>query len=394
MPRICIVRQASADVRVRREVGALLDAGHEVDLICLREPGQPRSEREGRLTTRRLRVPDWRAGAAGYVGKYAVFAIAAAAVLLARHLRRRYDLVQVNTLPDTLVFAALGPRLLGVPVLLDLHETMPEFFATKFGRGMDDRLVRLVAGAEQASIRFAHAAITCTEQMREVFVARGARTPIEVILNSSDEAIFDAAHPATRFDGFTVVCHGTLEDRYGLDTLVEAAALLHDELPDLRVRIYGDGPYRARLVELIAERGVGDRVWLAPGWVPFDELVGAIAGADAGVVAMKRDAFRDLTHCNKMFDYIAMGTPAAVSRTRSVELYFDAESFAWFEAGDAQDLARALRELHADREAARRRAAHAAQVAEPYRWVHERHRYVAVVERLLARRRGAPGVSD
>ena len=44
---------------------------------------------------------------------------------------RRYDVVQVNSLPDWLVFAALIPRALGARVLLDLHECMPEYAATK-----------------------------------------------------------------------------------------------------------------------------------------------------------------------------------------------------------------------------------------------------------------------
>ena len=35
--------------------------------------------------------------------------------------------------------------------------------------------------------------------------------------------------------------------------------------------------------------------------------------ADAGVVAFRRDAFRDLTLCNKMFDLIALGKPVIIT---------------------------------------------------------------------------------
>ncbi len=79
----------------------------------------------------------------------------------------------MHSLPDPLVFAALVPKLTGARVILDLHECMPEFFATKFGVALDHRGVRVVAAAEQASIRFADFAITCTEQMREAFVGAG-----------------------------------------------------------------------------------------------------------------------------------------------------------------------------------------------------------------------------
>jgi hypothetical protein len=67
------------------------------------------------------------------------------ALASALHLRHRYDLVQVNSLPDFLVFAALGPRLIGSPVLLDLHECMPEFFATKFRTSLQHPAVRVLA---------------------------------------------------------------------------------------------------------------------------------------------------------------------------------------------------------------------------------------------------------
>ena len=115
-------------------------------------------------------------------------------MLTVLHFRRRYELVQVHSLPDPLVFAALVPKLTGARVVLDLHECMPEFFATKFGLPLDHRAVRLIGAAEQASIRFADFAITCTEQMREAFVGRGADPDkIGVVLNAADEAVFDPA---------------------------------------------------------------------------------------------------------------------------------------------------------------------------------------------------------
>ena len=97
------------------------------------------------------------------------------------HLRRRFDLVQVNTMPDALVFAAVVPKLLGARVVLDLHECMPEFYAVKFAAGMRHPVVRLLAWFEQSAIRFSDVAITCTDQMRDAFCSRGAaKEKIEV----------------------------------------------------------------------------------------------------------------------------------------------------------------------------------------------------------------------
>jgi len=386
MARVCVIRQGyfPLDTRVRREVHALAGAGHEVDVICVRRPGEPRRERRGRVRVLRLPAPLRRTdGAVRYVAQYAAFGLAVAIVAAVLHARRRWDVVQVNSMPDALVFAAAAPRLLGARVVLDLHECMPEFFQVKFGVGPRHPAVRLVAAAEQAAIRFADRVITCTEQMREAFVARGARADkIEVVLNAADEAIFDAHRhpPAARNGRFTLICHGAIERSYGHDTLLHAAALARDEIPGLRVEIYGDGTFRPELERLARELGLDGCVRISAGWAPIEQLVAAIAAADAGVVAMRRDAFRDLTHCNKMFDLIAMRRPAIVSRTRAVEAYFGEGCFAYFESGDEHGLADAIRALHREPELRDRLAARATAVAAPYRWDRQREIYREVIE--------------
>jgi glycosyltransferase involved in cell wall biosynthesis len=385
--RILVIRQSYyGDLDVQRKIDALVESGHEVDVICLRRKGERLRERLGPIRVHRVPLPHRRGGTLTYLGKYGAFLAAAGTIAALLSVRRRYVMVEAYSMPDSIVFAALVPKLLGAKVLFTLLETMPEFFSTKFETTMDDRRVRLVAAVEQAALRFADAAVTCTEEMREAFVARGASTPITVVLNSADETIFAPGRGVLidRPGEFTVVCHGTIEERYGLDTLVRAAALTREEIPELRVLIFGEGDYREELVALVAQLGVGDRVSVAEDLVPLDELVGTIEGAELGVVAMKRDAFRDLTHCNKMFEFISMRVPALVSRLRSVEAYFDAESFGWFEPGDERDLARALREAHADADRRRQLADHAAEVAEPYRWPHQRDVYLNTVQALLA----------
>jgi glycosyltransferase involved in cell wall biosynthesis len=394
--RIGVIRQFyfPCDTRVRREVHALASAGHEVDVICMRRPGQPLYERSGSVAVYRVPLEHKRGGPLRYLFEYVSFPLAASLCAGALAVRRRWDVVQVNTLPDWLVFAAIVPRLLGARVLLDLHECMPEFFATKFA-SPSHPAVRLLARLEQASIRFADLAITCTEQMRAAFIARGAQgEKIEVILNSADEEIFDPQrHPPTGSgpDRFVVLSHGSIEERYGLDTAIRAVARLAGEIPGLRLDIFGEGAYADELQELAEQLGIEDRVFFSDGLVPLDELLRAIATADAGLVAMKRDSFRDLTHTNKMFDFIAMRRPVIVSRTASVEAYFDESCFQLFDSGDDRDLATAIRELHANAGLGERLVRRAAEVNEPYRWPRQRELYLRVVERLRGAGSGAPG---
>jgi glycosyltransferase involved in cell wall biosynthesis len=275
---------------------------------------------------------------------------------------------------------------MGARVLLDLHECMPEFFEMKYKLSARHPLVHVLMFLEQLSIRFADFAITCTRQMRERFIERGASDEkIDVILNSFDDERFDPRHyvgAKEHADGFVLSYHGTLEDMYSLDMVLRAVASLRGRIPGLRMRIYGDGPRRASLMALAEDLGLQEVVWFSDGFLPMQEVLPGIAQADAGIVAIRRDACFDLTHSNKMYDYVAMRKPVVLSRTRAVESYFGDECFQLFESGNEQDLARAIHELYLDPSLRERLVRRAAEVGEPYRWAHQRKLYVEIVERL------------
>ncbi|MDQ3849770.1 MAG: glycosyltransferase [Actinomycetota bacterium] len=388
MARVCAVRQFPYDAHLSREVAALTGAGHVVEVVCMRRPGEPWRDRRGPLTIWRVPLEHRRGGAGRYVFEHAAFVVLAATVVSLRHLRRPFALVQVNSPPDSVVAVAVVPRLLGVPLLLDLVECTPEFFATRFGTTARHPVRRLLGGVEQLAIGVADRAITGTAQMRERFVARGADPArIDVVLNASDESVFFPRPDdgGERADGsFTLVSHGSIERRYGLDTVIRALGLLRDDLPQLRLEIYGEGSEREALRQLAAQVGVTEQVSFSEGFVPIDELVAAIARADAGVVAVRRDAFRDLTHTNKMFDFVAMHRPAIVSWTRSVADYFGDDALAYFRSDDPQDLARVIAELHDDPERRARMVQRAGELYERYRGSRQRAIYLGIVDRLLA----------
>ena len=128
--RVCLIRQNPfpSDPRVRKEVLALLEAGHEVDVICLRKVGQPLREVWNGAQIFRIPLRHHRSGVGRYIFQYAAFFWAAFLFVTARDAIKRYDCVQVNTLPDALVFSALIPRLRGARVVVDFQELMPEMF--------------------------------------------------------------------------------------------------------------------------------------------------------------------------------------------------------------------------------------------------------------------------
>ena len=393
MARVCIISHSHYpyDARVSRQARALVLAGHDVDIICLQYQDQPLFQKSDRVSVFHLPIGRLRGGKLRYLFEFFTFQLAATVLAGALHLRHRYDVVETTSVPDWLVFTAIVPKLLGARVLLDLHECMPEYGATKYGVPLEHRMVRTLAFLERVSIRFATFVTTCTEQMRERFIERGApASKIAVVVNSFDDERFKperySGDPRSAAGTFTLICHGTVEPNYGLDLVIRAVGMLRDRIPELRLDIWGDGTHRPALEALTRELALEDRVRFV-GWVTMEELMPHLAAADAGVVAVRRDAFRDVTLCTKMFDLVSLRKPVIISRTRAVEAYFGSDCFQMFESDDVPGLAEAIYAVYADAGLRERLVRSAAARNESYRWVHQAKRYVEIIEGLAARRR-------
>ena len=386
--RVCLVRQRDYyELSLRREAEALRDAGYDVDVVCLREPGGPAREVVDGVTLHRLPLRRRRGGPVGYVFDYLGFFLAATVKVAMLHVERRFAAVQANSMPDVLVFTALVPRLMGARVLAFMKEPTPELGETKYG---SRRLGRLLVRVEQAALRFADVAFTVTEDLRETYVARGADPDkIVVVLNGPDARHLlvhrgaAAAVPAPADPGtFTVLCHGLVDERYGHDLMVRAAALTRDHLPGLRLRITGEGDYVDELRALIRAEGVEDRVQYL-GWVDMPALVAELERADAGIVAQKSSPYSNLVHTNKMYEYMLFDVPVVASRLRSTARYFGDDAVQYFEPGSAESLADALVALHADPERGAALVRTARERCRAFGWDAQREIYLSGYERVL-----------
>jgi glycosyltransferase involved in cell wall biosynthesis len=388
--RIAVVVHAvyPGDTRVRRQSDALLEAGHEVDLFCLRAPGETPAESSGGLRILRLPMNRTFTGFAGHLAEYLAFAGLAAIRLTAEHRRRRYDLVQVATVPDFLAFSALPIRMTGVPLVLDLHEDMPEFFRDRFAHPLLRPFHPLVDATARAAAATATELITVHEPLRRLAIDRGvAPDRIHVVMNSADPQLFDAsAHSRRPFMGdgeLRLLHHSNLQRLYGLDIAVEALAAIDPaELPH-RLDVYGDGPFRPEIERAIARTGTGDRVHLH-GRVAIEALPAILAGADLGLVPSRPEPYLRYSLSQKLLEYAAMGVPVIASDLATFRAHFTATAVRYVPGGDPAALAAAIRELAADPEGAAGLGREAQRQAASYAWPAQASRYVAIVERLIA----------
>lgn len=389
--RVAIVVHAifPGDPRVRRQSDALMEAGYEVDIICLRQPGEEAEERDGARRTVRLPVNRTFVGFAGHLAEYLAFTAIAGWALAREHRRRRYDLVQVATVPDFLAFAALPEKLAGVPLLLDLHEDMPEFFRDRFAAPLLRPLLPIVELATRGSAAIADRLITVHEPLRQLSIRRGvAADRISVVMNGADGRLFDPERfPRRRFmaDGeLRLVHHSNLQRLYGLDVAIRGLALLPPELR-WRLDVYGDGPWRGRIEGAIEETATSDRVTLH-GRVPIDDLPQALAAADIGLVPSLKEPYLEYSLSTKLLELAAMGVPTIASDLATFRYHFTDAALRYVPGGEPAALARAVEALVEDPAAAEAMGQEARRQARPYGWDVQRDRYLAVVDALVRRR--------
>ena len=376
-----------AETRVQREAEALVQAGYEVDVICLRDEADPPRERYRGVEVRRLPMSIDKRSLVHQLLSYVVFTLRAGALLAKLHRRAPYSSIQAHNLPDFLVFCALIPKLRGTPVILDLHDLMPEFFAGRFGeRG--GAILRLVRLQERLSCSFADRVITVSDGWRRTLIARGVPAEkVVVVMNVADDRIFTPQPLREPKDGeLRLLYHGTVTRRYGLDLAIRAVGLLRTELPGLRLTIRGMGDDMQALFELRRELGLETAVELIDGFVPGVELPEILAEADVGIVPYRDDVFTDGLVPTKLMEYAAVGLPCVAAGTTTIREYFTDTMVTFFTPGDAEDLARCIRELAVDPERRVELAGRSPVFTERYNWTRLGAAYVELVETLAASR--------
>jgi len=346
--RICIIRQRDEyELPVRREAEALLAAGFDVDVICLQQEGHENVEEINGVTIYRLPLRRKKTNILRYMWDYGTFFLLAALKLTRLHFKHRYKVIQVNTMPDFLVFVTLIPRIFGAKTIAFMKEPVPELSTTLYNSRFMNFILRMV---EKMVLKYAHLSFTVTQELKDTFVARGANPDkIHVVLNGPD-----ARHLLSMKNGvqpdpehFTLICHGAVEERYGHDTIVRGFELAQKRVPNLRLRILGAGSYVDELKALLEKSECnGSAQYL--GWVSDQTVVDELSKADVGIVAQKSSPYSNLVHTNKMYEYILFGKPALVTRLHSVSCYFHEDSVCFFEPDNPESLADAIVALHED----------------------------------------------
>jgi glycosyltransferase involved in cell wall biosynthesis/peptidoglycan/xylan/chitin deacetylase (PgdA/CDA1 family) len=373
-----------SDNRVMRYAEALAKRGDEVDVFSLREKGQPEFGVIRGVNVHRIqeRVRDEK-GKLDYLRRLARFFVKSAAVLTRKHMKNPYKLIHVHSVPDFQVFSTALAKLSGAKVILDIHDIVPEFYASKFGSSEHDILFKSLVAVERASIRFSDHVIIANDIWEKKLLARSV-TPdkCSVFLNYPDQSLFYRRPRTRKDDRFVMMYPGTLNWHQGVDIAIRALALVTEQIPSAELHIYGSGQTKESLRELADSLGLNGQIVLKD-TVPIEKIAEIMADADMGIVPKRNDSFGGEAFSTKILEFLALGIPVVVSDTKIDKFYFNDEVVRFFRSGDETDLANVIRQMIADSSLRVRMAEKGSQfAAEEFSWERRKQGYFDLVDRL------------
>ena len=377
-------RYPIGEPRVQREAIAARSAGYDVDVLCLRSPGESPKETVEGIRVRRLPIRHARGAALGRIlVEYLAFALLATLYLVLDILRRgRPAIVHIHAPPDFLAFAGLIPKLAGSRLILDIHDLSPHMYAARFAGRSATVVNRALTLVERAACAIAGDVITVHEPYRRELARHGvAGDRITVVMNAVDEKLIERIVPAGGPPAgapFTVAYHGTLNHWYGVDLLLDALAT---GLPDARAVILGEGDALADLRERVARDRLDGRVEFSGRYLPIEQALARVARTSCGVIPNRPSTLNRFALSSKLFEYIELSIPVVVARLETLGEHFSDDDVTFFEPGDAESLAEAIRWVAANPAAARAKAAQARETARRYAWAENRARYLDLLRR-------------
>jgi glycosyltransferase involved in cell wall biosynthesis len=384
--KVCMVTYSyyEGDTRVIQYATALAERGDHVDVLALRREGDPRFEvirgvNVYRIQARRVNEQSRLI----YLIRILRFLFTSTIVLARKHFSERYNVIHVHSVPDFLVFAAIIPKLLGARIILDIHDILPEFYASKFGALPDSLLFKCLVWVEQSSIAFSDHVIIANHLWYDRLISRSVTADkCTVVINYPDPQLFAPREKRGADEKFIILYPGSLNHHQGLDVAIRAFARVADQMPGSEYHIYGEGPSKPALIQIASDLGLSTRVFFHD-YLPTGEIAEIMAKSDLAVVPKRASSgFGNEAASTKIMEFMALRVPLIVSNTRIDRFYHNDSQVRFFESENEEALGEAMLQLWREPELRARLVASACRYIEQNSWTVRKQDYLDLIDQL------------
>jgi glycosyltransferase involved in cell wall biosynthesis len=389
--RVCMLAYAfyESDTRILQYATALAERGDTVDVIALRRGGSfPEFEVLDGVNVFRIQQRTVNEkGLFAYISRILSFLLRSTLFLYRKQLEHPYDIVHVHNVPDFLVFSAVSSKWKRVPIILDIHDLLPEFYASKFKISYNAIPFKVLTFIELCSAAFATHVIIANDLWCDRLVARSSRKEkCSVVRNRPDLSIFvkQAASKDPKKDKFILTYPGSLNWHQGLDIAIRAFASVADQIPDAEFHIYGEGSAKPSLILLAGELEMQDRI-IFHDFLPSREIAQVMAATDLAIEPKRcTSAFGNEALSTKILEFMSMGVPVIACRTKIHAYYYDDSIIQYYENDDEVELAEQIIRLKNDPDLRDRLVTNAKKYVQENTWDARKHEYLQLVDSLVS----------
>lgn len=206
-------------------------------------------------------------------------------------------------------------------------------------------LVTALAWIQSQIVRSASFVVLPSEYLKSIVMTWGVQeSKIRVIYSALFPLEVEGTKATLReqlsYTGTVITSVGRLVPWKGFSELIEAIALLQEDIPDISLVIIGDGPLQETLQKKARECGIEDKVRLI-GRLGKDALGASIKGSDVFVL---NTAYEGLSH--QLLEVMDLGVPIVTTNIGgNPELITDDISGIMVEVGDTEGLAKAIKHI-------------------------------------------------
>jgi len=350
------------DPRVENEINTLGSAGFEIHLLCYNFRDQPGYEIINGMHIHRFKINKQVAKKLlGLILTLPFFKIIWKKQVTSLLKRINPDAIHLHDLP-LCILAGYIKKNFNIPVIADMHENYPYLvseqpYMNRFPGKMflsKDKWFK----KEQVWLDKTDHIITVAEEMKNrlgIDVVKKNKNII-VVPNTINVNLFVKVQKPdpnirNRFkDFYNIIYIGGFDSLRGLDLLLEAMAILKNELGELRLILVGDGSNRMELQNISTVSGLNDRVYFE-GLQPSSSIGSYIESAHIGIIPHVRTVQTDNSSPNKLFQYMYYKKPVISSNCTSLEkIVTETGCGLIFEDRNSSDLALQIRFLFNNRD--------------------------------------------
>jgi colanic acid biosynthesis glycosyl transferase WcaI len=281
-----------------------------------------------------------------------------------------------------------------IPFVFEVRDLWPESLAAVGIGDKDSVLHRTLAAIAKFLYKRSDHIVVVTPAFKEYLIEHW-RVPcekIDIVENGVETELFaPASHDASQAlrqqlgadSKFVTSYIGTIGNAHGLETLLDAAAPLQTQSPDVLFLVVGEGAEKERIKALAQSRGLTNVRFLDQ--QPRQQIPAFISASDACLVLLKKtDVFKTVIP-TKMLEFMSCARPVILGVDgQARQIVEQASSGIVIEPENADALRAAIQQLAANRDLARSLGQKGREyIVQNFSRARTAEKYIEVLRRLL-----------